>query len=226
MGIATDAITELDTAETPILAPTKKLRIYRRIAFGRKHLFAPSDSDPAEYFILNPIPHKHASTWTPVFYRGDNPKYDTNSKKIARAWRTALWSSFNIELGDGVHEVLENKRRVRAKKWYERKRKFRKFFWMKPTPPKKPLEETEPVEGFVVVMKMHRSGFLRRTLKWKLGEQEFKWTGTRQFLPDWACRWKGISHDMKVSAACKSSLPIEQSEILLLIHNPQKAHRQ
>lgn len=190
---------EVDTIPlSPVASPIKTLQVYCRLAFGRKHLFAPSDSDPAEYFITNPVPHKHASQWKPVFYRGDNPKYDERSKKIARARRTAIWSSFQIQLGDGVHEVMENKRRVSERKSYERKQKFRRWFWMKPTPPKKPLEEVEEVKGFVMTFEMKRTKFLNRSLRWKLGEQEFKWTGTRRFLPSWSSRWKGVSHDLKV----------------------------
>lgn len=78
---------------------------------------------------------------------------------------------------------------------------------MKPTPPKKPLEEVEEVKGFVMTMEMKRPKFLNRTLKWKLGEQEFKWTGTRRFLPSWSSRMKGISHDLKVLALHSSQTP-------------------
>ena len=109
-----------------------------------------------------------------------------------------MWFSFRIELGDGVHEVLENKRRVKERRHYERKKKFRRWFRMKEKPPKKELEEVKEVEGLVLVLKMRRAGFLGRTLKWKLGDEEYRWTGTRSFLPNWAKRCKGISHDMKV----------------------------
>ena len=194
----TNTIAGSDVPCTAASTPVKQLQIFRRIGFGKKHLFAPPDSHAGEYFVINPIPHKHARNWTPVFYRGDNPKYDDNSRKVARAWRTPTWNAFRIELGDGVHEVLENRRRVRERKWYEFKQKFRKFFRMKATPPKKPLEEVQPVEGFVMVLELRRDGFLKRSLKWKLGDQEFKWTGTRRFLPKWSSRWKAISHDMKV----------------------------
>ncbi|KAM5350574.1 hypothetical protein ACJ41O_007079 [Fusarium nematophilum] len=102
-----------------------------------------SSSEPAQYFVVNPIPQKRASMWKPIFYRGDNPKYTPSSTPIARAWRKSMWNSFRIELGDGVGEVLENKRRMKERKSYERKQKFRKWFGMKPTPPKQELEELQ-----------------------------------------------------------------------------------
>ncbi|KAH7136758.1 hypothetical protein B0J13DRAFT_479401, partial [Dactylonectria estremocensis] len=180
------------------LPPSQKsLRLYRRIIFGRKYLFSPSDSEEAEYFVENPVPHKHANTWKPVFYRGDNPKY-TASKAIARIRRTGFWYSFRVELGDGVGEVLENKRRVKERKSYERKQRNRKRFRMKEKPPKKELENEEDVTGLVMNLSMRRAGFFKRTLKWEAGGQEYQWSGTRAFLPSPIRRLKGISHDMKL----------------------------
>ncbi|KAH7126112.1 hypothetical protein EDB81DRAFT_203561 [Dactylonectria macrodidyma] len=178
--------------------PQKSLRLYRRIIFGRKYLFSPAGSEEAEYFVENPVPHKHANTWKPVFYRGDNPKYTPASKAIARIRRTGFWYSFRVELGDGVSEVLENKRRVKERKSYERKQRNRKRFRMKEKPPKKELEDEKDVNGLVMNLSMRRAGFLKRTLKWELGGQEYQWSGTRAFLPGFVRRLKGISHDMKL----------------------------
>ncbi|KAF7554463.1 hypothetical protein G7Z17_g2933 [Cylindrodendrum hubeiense] len=178
--------------------PTKTLRTYRRAILGRKHLFAESDSGLAQYFVKNPIPNKHADKWKPVFYRGDNPKYTPTTKAIGRARRTGFWDSFRIELGDGVEEVLQNKRRIRERKWYKTKQKFRKWFCMEPTPPKKPLEDTQEVKGLVMPMRMRRVDFMTRRLEWKMGGETYTWTGTRRFLPNWSKRWKGVSHDLKL----------------------------
>ncbi|KAH7137408.1 hypothetical protein B0J13DRAFT_677426 [Dactylonectria estremocensis] len=182
----------------PLPAPAKTLRTYRRAILGRKHLFAESDSGLAQYFIKNPIPHKHADKWKPVLYRGDNPKYTPTTKAIGRARRTGLWNAFRIELGDGVEEVLQNKRRIQARKWYAVKQKLRRWFWMKPTPPKKPLEDTQEVEGLVMPVQMRRVGFMGRRLEWEMGGETYTWTGTRRFLPNWSRPWKGISHDLKL----------------------------
>ncbi|KPM42920.1 hypothetical protein AK830_g3610 [Neonectria ditissima] len=179
-------------------APAKTLQVFRRAILGRKHLFAESSSGLGQYFVKNPIPNKHANTWKPVFYRGDNPKYTPETKVIARARRRALWDSFRIELGDGVDEVLQNERRVRERKWYHTKQKFRRWFWMKPTPPKKRLEPVQEVEGLVMPLRMRKVDFLTRSLQWELGGQTYTWSGTRKFLPNWSRRWKGISHDLKL----------------------------
>ncbi|KAH8686490.1 hypothetical protein BGZ61DRAFT_355786 [Ilyonectria robusta] len=187
-----------DTLCPALPPPQKSLQLYRRIAFGRKHLFTPSSSEEAQYFLQNPVPHKHANTWKPVFYRGDNPKYTPTSKAIARIRRTGMWNSFQIELGDGIEEVLENKRRVKERKSYERKQRTRKRFRMKEKPPKKELEDEKDVNGFVMALSVRRVGFLKRTLKWELGGEEYRWKGTRTFLPSGVRRWKGISHDMKL----------------------------
>ncbi|KAK7409161.1 hypothetical protein QQX98_008654 [Neonectria punicea] len=180
-------------------SPAKKtLRVYRRAILGRKHLFAESNSGRAQYFIKNPIPNKHANKWRPVFYRGDNPKYTPETRAIARACRRALWDSFRIELGDGVDEVLQNERRVRERKWYHTKQKFRRWLWMKPTPPKKRLEQVQEVEGLVMPLRMRKAFSMNRSLDWELGGQTYTWSGTRRFLPNWSRRWKGISHDLKL----------------------------
>lgn len=193
-----------DTLYAALPPPQKSLQLYRRIAFGRKHLFAPSSSEEAQYFLKNPVPHKHANTWKPVFYRGDNPKYTPTSKAIARIRRTGMWNSFQIELGDGIEEVLENKRRVKERKSYERKQRTRKRFRMKEKPPKKELEDEKDVNGFVMALSVRRVGFLKRTLKWELGGNEYRWKGTRMFLPSSMRRWKGISHDLKVPSPCRN----------------------
>jgi hypothetical protein len=69
---------------------------------------------------------------------------------------------------------------------------------MKPTPPKKPLEEEHEVKGLVMALRMYRPRGLGRTLKWEIGGQEYTWKGTRIFLRDRLKKWKGISHDFKV----------------------------
>lgn len=184
--------------------PVKELSLYRRIFPGKKHLFAPSSTDAAEYFIVNRIPNKHANTWKPVFYRGDNPKHTPTSRAVARARRNGMWGAFFIELGDGVSEVLENERRVRERKFYHFKQKMRRFFRMKETPPKKPLEDEQEVQGYVMVVKMRRVGIFQRSLTFDLGGRRYRWSGTRRFLPGWASWGKGLSHDFKVFAPCSS----------------------
>ncbi|KAL6360093.1 hypothetical protein LRP88_05794 [Fusarium phalaenopsidis] len=143
-----------DKADTETLVlndvqkPLKTLQLYRRAALGKKHLFATSTADAAEYFIVNPVPQKHHDTWRPILYKGDNPKY-TSSKAIARARRTSMWNSFRLQVGDGVHEIMENKRRKKEQRDYRIGQKFRKWFCLGPTPPKKELEEQQEVEGLV-----------------------------------------------------------------------------
>ncbi|EEU38051.1 uncharacterized protein NECHADRAFT_84488 [Fusarium vanettenii 77-13-4] len=191
---------KVDT-ETQVLndvqGPLKTLQLYRRAALGKKHLFATSTADAAEYFIVNPVPQKHHDTWRPILYKGDNPKY-TSSKAIARARRTSMWNSFRLQVGDGVHEIMENKRRKKEKREYRIGQKFRKWFCMGPTPPKKELEEQQEVQGLVFPVEMKRSRFWSRTLKWELGGQEYRWTGTRRFRTGRTKNWKGISHDFKL----------------------------
>lgn len=186
----------------PDQEPSTVFNLYRR-CWGTKQFFSDPSSDIATYFIKNPVPHKHSDTWKPVMHRGDNPKYVETSLPVARARRTAMWSSFRIELGDGVHEVLENKRRAQQRKWYGRKQKMRKFFCMRSKPPKKPLEDEQPVKGFVMAVTMRRKQFLNRTLTFEWAGQEYRWTGTRMFLPNWSKGMKGVSHAYKVGGSVR-----------------------
>ncbi|KXX75489.1 hypothetical protein MMYC01_208119 [Madurella mycetomatis] len=183
--------------------PTSTLNLYRRLAFGRKHLFGHEDPDQAaQYFVVNPVPQKHSGSWRPIFYRGDNPKYSghntTNSRPVARALRTGMWNSFQIQIGDGVSEVLENNARVEKRKKHERKQKARRLFCMPERPSLDPIDDPQEVQGLVAVFKMRRSGFLRRTLKWELGGQDYQWKGTRRFLTGSFRDFKGVSHDFKL----------------------------
>jgi hypothetical protein len=182
--------------------PSYTLNLYRRLAFGRKHFFGHDDADQAaQYFVVNPVPQRHANTWRPIFYRGDNPKYADlgySSTPIARALRSSMWNSFQIQLGDGVREVLENKAREKKRKSHKRKQKMRRFFCMPEKPPAEPLEDPHEVQGLVAVFKMHRSAFLGRTLTWKLGGHEYQWKGTRRFRSGLTKNLKGVSHDLKV----------------------------
>lgn len=186
-------------------SPAFTLNLYRRLPFGRKHLFGHDNPDQAaEYFVVNPVPQKHHSSWLPIFYRGDNPKYANpkgtggSSTPVARALRTSMWNSFQIQIGDGVGEVLENKARVERRKKHERKQKVRRFFGKPEKPPSEPLEDPQAVQGLVAVFKMRRSAFLGRTLKWELGGREYQWKGTRRFRTGPLRNVKGISHDFKV----------------------------
>ena len=178
------------------------LNLYLRLAFGRKHFFGHDNPDQAaEYFIINTVPHRHSNTWRPIFYRGDNPKYaspSSPSTPIARALRTSMWNSFQIQLGDGVSEVLKNKSRIKKRKSYKRIQKMRRFFRMSEKPPKEPLEDPQEVQGLVIVFKMRRSKFLGRSLKWKLGGHDYQWKGTRRFSTGLLRNVKGLSHDLKV----------------------------
>ncbi|VUC24648.1 unnamed protein product [Clonostachys rosea] len=178
--------------------PIKSLNLYKRIWPGKKYLFAPSGGEPAQYFIKNPVPHKHAGQWKPVFYRGDNPKYDSNSIAISRGFRTGFWNSFRFEHGDGVDMVLKNKRRVAARNCHRRKTRMRGWFGKPEKPPKKPLEDEEAVEGLVMEFRMHRPRFITRTLSYELNGEKYRWSGTRRFLPSWAKRFKGILQDLKL----------------------------
>lgn len=180
------------------LIDTTTLYLYRRGAFGKKHFYTPPASEEVKYFIRNPVPQKHNDTWKPVLHRGDNPKYIDTSLPVARARRTAMWTSFRIELGDGVHEVLENARRVKEKKSHERKKKWRKAFRMGDGKSGKALEEEQPVRGFVMALTMRRMGFLSRRLEFDWAGRTYIWTGTRVFLPSWSQRMKGVSHGYKL----------------------------
>ncbi|KAK2794876.1 hypothetical protein FQN51_000619 [Onygenales sp. PD_10] len=178
-------------------APRNTLRLYNRLYPGRKGLFAPSDDSLAQYFITNPVPHKHATQWRPVIYRGDNPKYTPETTALALARRSAMWNSFKIWLGDGVDEVVKNEeRKIKAKK-YARKEKWRKAFGVSSKPPKEPLEEQQPVKGLVVLFQMKRKGNLRR-VEFEIGGIAYRWTGTRRFETGFMKRVKGWSHCMKV----------------------------
>lgn len=187
-----------NTSVEMIPGNVQTLEMHRRLAFGRKHLFSTPGSSSAKYFITNPIPYKHANTWKPILYQGDNPKYTESSKPISRARRTSMWRSFKIEMGYGVEQVLENERRVKEKKDYERTQRWRKRFGMKPTLPQNELAEVQEVDGFIQCLEMKRSGFLTRSLEWNLDDQENKWIGTRSFMTGWLRRVRGISHDIKV----------------------------
>jgi len=181
-------------------APAWTRNLYRRMAFGRKHFFAQDDAtQAADYYIMNPVPQKHASQWRPVFYRGDHPKYCAGtSVAVGRAFRTGFWNSFQLQMGDGVHEIRANQKRKSKRKSYARMQKWRRF-WRRPEkPPKEPLEEDVPVEGFVTLFKAWRPRFATRTVKWQLGGREYRWTGTRRFMTGPFRKWKGVSHDLKV----------------------------
>lgn len=123
---------------------SKELKLYSR-CLERKTLFVPQSQStndttttaensliqtPASYFLLNPRGNKHASEWRPHLYLGDNPKYpqyssssvggsqvDGISRVYGRARRRWLWSSFSIEIGEGVEmEVANKKVRIETKK--------------------------------------------------------------------------------------------------------------
>lgn len=156
----------------------------------------------AEFFVVNPVPHKHHSSWRPVFYRGDNPKYSgLDSVPVGRALRTKMWHRFRIQLGDGVAGVLRNKERAKKRRRHERAQKLRRFFCLGERPPSEPLEDPEEVRGLVTVFEMRRrSAFLGRTLEWELGGQRYCWKGTRRFQTGAIeKKFKGLSHDFKVS---------------------------
>jgi hypothetical protein len=180
-------------------APITSLQLYRRLFQGRKHLFAPSDTSSAHYFIENPVPHKHHGSWKPIFYRGDNPKYSPTTTVIGHARRTAMWSSFRLWLGDGVREVLENQKRAKTKKKAARKAKCRKIFGLKPKPPKEPLEEEQQVLGKVVLVEMRKKGLFTRTFEWEVDGVQYRWSGTRMFATGRMKGVKGWTHDLKVS---------------------------
>ncbi|KAK2739196.1 hypothetical protein FQN57_006639 [Myotisia sp. PD_48] len=174
------------------------LRLYSRLMPGRKALFAPSDSEPAHYFLKNPTPHRHAAQWRPIFYRGDNPKYTESTMAIGRARRTAMFGTFKVWLGDGIDEVMKNKERVSAKNWYRRRERWRKWFHRKSKPPKKPLEDVKEVEGKIIYFEMFRTSFLGRSVEWELHGERYRWSGTRKFTTGALRRIKGLSHDMKL----------------------------
>lgn len=108
-----------------------------------------------------------------------------------------MWSSFSVWLGDGVHEVLENKRRTEFKKKVERKAKWRKRFCMGPKPPKGVVEDEQEVEGKVELVKLHRAG-LSRAVEFEVDGEQYRWSGTRTL--GGGMKVKGWSHNMKVRA--------------------------
>ncbi|KAK4127821.1 hypothetical protein N657DRAFT_565928 [Parathielavia appendiculata] len=181
------------------VAPAWTRNLYRRMAFGRKHFFGQDDaSQAADYYVMNPVPQKHASQWRPIFYRGDHPKYTGTSVTVGRAFRTGFWNSFQLQMGDGVHEICANQKRAYKRKSHARKQKWRKFWGRPEKPPEQPLEEDVPVEGFVTLFMAWRPRFFTRTVKWQLGGHEYRWTGTRRFMTGPFKKWKGVSHDFKL----------------------------
>lgn len=168
------------------------LNVYYR-CLGTKVLFQAPDSNRARYFIINPVPHKHNDSWKPIFFRGDNPKYSPGTIATGRARRGGMWLSFRVWLGDGVHEVLENKRRAKVKKWAAFKQKWRKRLFLKPKPPKWCIEDEQEVCGKVILVRMKRSG-VARSVEFELGGEVYRWSGTRMF----GGIIKGWSHNLKV----------------------------
>ncbi|OJD19534.1 hypothetical protein AJ78_00505 [Emergomyces pasteurianus Ep9510] len=177
--------------------PTHYLHLYTRLFLGRKALLAPSDTEAAEYFVVNKVPHRHANEWVPIFYRGDNPKYTPGTRAIGRARRTAMWTSFKVWLGDGVSEILKNEERRKNAKSYAFREKMRKFFRRDSKPPKKPLENEQPVSGKVILVRMHRSG-LSRKVEFEVEGRRYRWSGTRKFATGFMKGVKGWSHCLKL----------------------------
>ncbi|KAL6234008.1 hypothetical protein BDW75DRAFT_174565 [Aspergillus navahoensis] len=176
--------------------PKLTLRLYRRCFKGRKQLFAESDTVAANYFVTNPVPHKHSSSWKPVFYRGDNPKYTTTATAIGRARRSAMWGAFRVWLGDGVQEALDNERLRRERRIAERKNKWRKRFGREEKPVK--VDEEKAVRGKVVMFRMQRMGLFTRSVEWELEGVRYRWSGTRMFATGFMKGVKGWSHSMKL----------------------------
>ncbi|KAL4961277.1 uncharacterized protein BDV14DRAFT_203847 [Aspergillus stella-maris] len=176
--------------------PKLSLRLYRRCVKGRKQLFSESDTASASYFVTNPVPHKHSDSWKPVFYRGDNPKYNPETSAIGRARRSGMWGSFRIWIGDGVKEVLENDDRRRRRRSAERKNKWRKRF----SKAEKAIdvEEEQAVRGKVVLYRMRRAVFFARRVDWEFEGVCYRWTGTRMFARGALGSIKGWSHSMKL----------------------------
>ncbi|OAX82859.1 hypothetical protein ACJ72_02788 [Emergomyces africanus] len=177
--------------------PTKYLQLYTRLYPGRKALFSASDTEAAQYFVTNKVPHKHARQWVPIFYRGDNPKYSLETTVIGRAKRTAMWTSFKVWLGDGVSEILKNEERRKNAKSYAFKEKMRKFSRRVSKPPKAPLEDELPVSGKVILVRMHRSG-LSRKVEFEVEGKRYRWSGTRKFATGFMKGVKGWSHCLKL----------------------------
>lgn len=104
-----------------------------------------------------------------------------------------MWLSIRVWLGDGVHEVLENKRRAKAKKSTASRDKWRRRLWLKPKPPKWCLEDEKDVCGKVVLVRMKRVG-MSRSVEFEVDGEVYRWSGTRIF----GGRVKGWSHNLKV----------------------------
>ncbi|KAL4866276.1 hypothetical protein BDV12DRAFT_210623 [Aspergillus spectabilis] len=172
------------------------LRLYRRCFKGRKQLFSESDTTAAKYFITNPVPHKHSSTWKPIFHRGDNPKYTPSTTAIGRARRTGMWGTFRVWLGDGVQEVLDNEALRRETRNAERKNKWRRRFGKKEKVVE--VEEEKPLQGMVVLFRMQRMGVLGRSVEWEFERVRYRWSGTRMFATGVMRGVKGWSHSMKL----------------------------
>ncbi|KAL2848742.1 hypothetical protein BJX68DRAFT_102674 [Aspergillus pseudodeflectus] len=183
-------------ADAPLLRPISSLRLYRRCFKGRKQLFSESDTAPANYFVTNPVPHKHGDSWKPIFYRGDNPKYTPEATAVGRARRSAMWGSFRVWLGDGVQEVLDNEDRRRQKRKAERKNKWRKRFGKEPKPVE--VEEEKDVQGKVIMFRMQRLGLFSRRVEWEIEGVRYRWSGTRMFSTGFMRGVKGWSHSMKL----------------------------
>ncbi|KAL2786318.1 hypothetical protein BJX66DRAFT_36912 [Aspergillus keveii] len=183
-------------ADAPLAQPISSLRLYRRCFKGRKQLFSESDIAPANYFVTNPVPHKHSNTWKPIFYRGDNPKYTPEATAIGRARRSGMWGSFRVWLGDGVQEVLDNEDRRRQKRKAERKNKWRKRFGKEPKPVE--VEEEKAVQGKVIMFRMQRLGLFSRKVEWEIEGVRYRWSGTRMFSTGFMRGVKGWSHSMKL----------------------------
>ncbi|KAF1814241.1 hypothetical protein P152DRAFT_393064 [Eremomyces bilateralis CBS 781.70] len=179
--------------------PATTLNLYCRLFQGRKQLFSPADPPdgvaPASYFIINPIPHKHAWQWRPVLHRGDNPKYTADTLAIARMTRSAMWGSFCLWMGDGVDTIVKNKKRRRAKRKARRAEKWRKFWHMKPKPPKEPLQDEMEVVGKVCKIHVRRAGFWSRRVEWEFDGVRYQWSGTRTLSKN---KLKGWTHDVKL----------------------------
>lgn len=193
MKMGTDTNGNSDGLPNPLLS----LQLYRRCFKGRKQLFSQSDDAAANYFITNPVPHKHSNTWRPVFYRGDNPKYTPHTTAIGRARRSAMWGTFRVWLGDGVQEVLDNEKRRQERRKVERKNKWRKIFGKEEKPVD--VEEEKEVQGMVIMFRMQRTVLLTRSLELEVQGVRYRWSGTRMFATGFMKRFKGWSHSMKVS---------------------------
>ncbi|KAL4888810.1 hypothetical protein BDV59DRAFT_205796 [Aspergillus ambiguus] len=194
-GVLPVATPEPQSQSSPPVATT--LRLYKRLANGRKALFAPSDSAPARYFVNNPIPHRHHTQWTPVFYRGDNPKYAPESTVIGRAFRNALWETLEVQLGEGVGEALENERRRKEAKKLRAKNRMRKIFGAGAKDPVEDLSEREIV-GRITVIRVKRASVFKRRVEWELDGVVYQWTGTRRFSTSFMKGVKGWSHSLKL----------------------------